>query len=59
MVMHDGGFRGSKTITLKEIIDEALENVILSKKNIGGKRTNTQVGNMKEGRDQWIQPFIR
>ena len=57
VITADGGFRGSKTIALKEIIDEALEKCDSVEKILVVKRTNTQV-NMKEGRDKWIQPLL-
>ena len=57
VITSDGGFRGNKTIDLKEIIDEALEKTPCVDKVLVVKRTNTQV-TMKEGRDQWLQPLL-
>ncbi len=57
VITSDGGFRGNKTIDLKGIIDEALEKCPCVEKVLVAKRTNTNV-NMKEGRDQWLQPLL-
>ena len=46
----DGAFRGSKEISIKEIVDEALENCPGVKKVIVYERTGSPV-KMKEGRD--------
>ena len=57
VITSDGGYRGNKTIDLKGIIDEALVNCPSVEKVLVAKRTNTNV-NMKEGRDQWLQPLL-
>jgi acetyl-CoA synthetase len=57
VITSDGGFRGNKTIDLKGIIDEALVNCPSVTSVLVAKRTNTNV-NMKEGRDQWLQPLL-
>jgi acetyl-CoA synthetase len=57
VITSDGGFRGNKTIDLKGIIDEALVNSPSVTSVLVAKRTNTNV-NMKEGRDQWLQPLL-
>jgi acetyl-CoA synthetase len=57
VITSDGGFRGEKTIALKNIIDEAIEKCESVKKVLVVKRTNTQV-NMKQGRDIWLQPLL-
>ncbi|AWH86033.1 acetate--CoA ligase [Flavobacterium album] len=57
VITSDGGFRGNKTIDLKCIVDEALEKCLSVKQVLVVKRTGTQV-NMKEGRDQWLQPLL-
>lgn len=57
VITSDGGFRGNKSIDLKGIIDEALEKCPSVEKVLVVKRTDTTV-NMKEGRDQWIQPLL-
>ena len=48
----DGGYRGNKTIPIKEIVDEALEQTPSIEKAIVLNRTGEKV-NMKEGRDLW------
>jgi acetyl-CoA synthetase len=57
VITSDGGFRGNKTIDLKGIIDDALVNCPTVNSVLVAKRTNTTV-NMKEGRDQWLQPLL-
>jgi len=57
VITSDGGFRGSKTIELKEIVDEALQKCPSVSTVLVVKRTNTAV-NMKEGRDIWLQPLL-
>lgn len=57
VITSDGGFRGNKTIDLKDIIDEALVNCPSVTSVLVAKRTNTTV-NMKDGRDQWLQPLL-
>jgi acetyl-CoA synthetase len=57
VITSDGGYRGNKTIDLKGIIDEALVNCPSVSSVLVTKRTNTDV-NMKEGRDQWLQPLF-
>ncbi|WP_159799020.1 acetate--CoA ligase [Flavobacterium sp. MK4S-17] len=57
VITADGGFRGNKTIDLKGIIDEALEKCPSVENVLVVKRTNTTI-NMKEGRDQWLQPLL-
>jgi acetyl-CoA synthetase len=57
VITSDGGYRGNKTIDLKSIVDEALLKSPCVEKTLVVKRTNTNV-NMKEGRDQWLQPLL-
>ncbi|WP_016988198.1 acetate--CoA ligase [Flavobacterium sp. ACAM 123] len=57
VITSDGGYRGNKTIDLKGIIDEALENTPCVANVLVVKRTNGSI-NMKEGRDQWLQPLL-
>jgi len=57
VITSDGGYRGNKTIDLKGIIDEALVNCPSVTSVLVTKRTNTNV-NMREGRDQWLQPLL-
>lgn len=57
VITSDGGFRGNKTIELKSIVDEALQKCPSVEKVLVAKRTNGKV-DMKEGRDQWLQPLL-
>lgn len=57
VITSDGGYRGNKTIDLKGIIDDALLNCPTITSVLVAKRTNNTV-NMKEGRDQWLQPLL-
>ncbi|MCO6149325.1 acetate--CoA ligase [Flavobacterium sp. NRK1] len=57
VITSDGGYRGSKTIELKSIIDEALQKSPCVETVLVVKRTNTKV-NMQEGRDLWLQPLL-
>jgi acetyl-CoA synthetase len=52
VVTADGSFRGQKTIALKNIVDDSLEQCRSVKKVIVLKRTHQQV-NMVDGRDCW------
>lgn len=54
VITSDGGYRGAKTIKLKEIVDEAIESLTEVEKVLVVKRTNEPV-EMKEGRDLWLQ----
>ena len=58
VITSDGSYRGNKTIDLKEIVDEALNDCIGVKSVLVAKRINSEV-TMKEGRDKWLQPFIK
>jgi len=57
VITSDGGFRGNKTIELKEIVDEALQKCPSVGTVLVTKRTNNPVS-MKEGRDIWLQPLL-
>jgi acetyl-CoA synthetase len=57
VITSDGSYRGAKTIDLKGIVDEALENCPCVKTVLVAKRINTDI-HMKEGRDQWLQPLL-
>ena len=57
VITSDGGYRGNKTIDLKSIVDEALSNCPCVKNVLVAKRINSTI-NMKEGRDQWLQPLL-
>ena len=53
IITADGGYRGSKVIELKKIVDLALENCPSIEKSIVLKRTGGEV-EMKAGRDVWL-----
>jgi len=54
----DGNFRGAKSIPVKAVVDEALENCPLVERVIVLKRTSMAV-TMKPGRDIWWHDAIR
>ncbi len=54
----DGGFRGAKTVELKDIADEALASCDTVKKVIVLQRTGQKI-NMKDGRDVWWHDELR
>nr|NQU90090.1 acetate--CoA ligase [Bacteroidota bacterium] len=57
VITSDGGYRGTKTIPLKEIVDEAVEKCPSVKNTIVFKRTGENV-NMKAGHDLWWHDAI-
>ncbi|WP_282068099.1 acetate--CoA ligase [Olleya namhaensis] len=57
VITSDGSYRGAKTIDLKGIVDEALEDCPDVKTVLVAKRINSDI-NMQEGRDQWLQPLL-
>ncbi|MCD8452793.1 acetate--CoA ligase [Tenacibaculum finnmarkense genomovar ulcerans] len=57
VITSDGSFRGTKTIDLKTIVDEALNDCECIHTALVVKRTNATV-EMKEGRDTWLQPLL-
>lgn len=57
VITSDGSYRGAKTIDLKGIVDEALEECPDVKTVLVAKRINSDI-NMQEGRDQWLQPLL-
>jgi acetyl-CoA synthetase len=57
VITSDGGYRGTKTIPLKAIVDEALETCPTIKNAIVLKRTGEDV-NMVKGRDIWWDDAI-
>lgn len=52
VITSDGSYRGSKSIAVKSLIDEALQNCETVKTVLVAKRTGDAV-NMKAGRDYW------
>lgn len=57
VITSDGGYRGAKTIDLKSIVDEALNNCPGVATVLVAKRIHTDI-QLKEGRDQWLQPLL-
>ncbi|MBC2844899.1 acetate--CoA ligase [Winogradskyella flava] len=57
VITSDGAFRGPKTIDLKGIVDEALEDCPGVVSVLVAKRINSDI-NMKEGMDEWLQPLL-
>jgi len=57
LITSDGGFRGAKTIPIKDIADEAMNKCRCITKSIVLKRTGEPV-NMVEGRDIWWHDAI-
>lgn len=57
VITADGSFRGSKTIDLKGIVDDALENCSSVENVLVVKRTNSEIS-LKQNRDFWIQPLL-
>ena len=57
VITSDGSYRGNKTIDLKEIVDEALNDCPGVNSVLVAKRINSEV-TMKEGRDKWLQPLL-
>jgi len=57
IITSDGSYRGAKTIDLKGIVDEALENCPSIETSLVVKRINSEIS-MKEGRDKWLEPLL-
>jgi acetyl-CoA synthetase len=57
VITSDGSYRGAKTIDLKSIVDEALNNTPGVESVLVAKRINSEVL-MKEERDYWLQPLL-
>ncbi|WP_417291172.1 acetate--CoA ligase [Corallibacter sp.] len=57
VITSDGSYRGAKTIDLKGIVDEALEQCDSVKTVLVAKRINSEIS-MKSGRDHWLQPLL-
>lgn len=58
VVTADGGYRGAKTIDLKGIVDDALENCPSVERCIVQNRIGASV-NMKDGRDVWLEGELK
>ena len=57
VITSDGSYRGAKTIDLKSIVDDALEDCDGVNTVLVAKRINSSIS-MKEGRDKWLQPLL-
>ncbi len=57
VITSDGSFRGSKTIDLKGIVDEALKQCPGIDSVLVAKRTGEKI-DMIEGRDHWLAPLL-
>ena len=57
VITSDGSYRGAKTIDLKSIVDEALEDCPVVKTVLVAKRINSDI-QLKEGRDEWLAPLL-
>jgi acetyl-CoA synthetase len=57
VITSDGSYRGNKTIDLKGIVDEGLEDCPSVNTVLVAKRIHSEI-NMKEGRDLWLQPLL-
>ncbi|PQJ78055.1 acetate--CoA ligase [Polaribacter porphyrae] len=57
VITADGSYRGTKTIDLKGIVDEALESCPSIETVLVAKRINSDI-TMKGGRDKWLQPLL-
>lgn len=57
IITSDGAYRGTKTIPLKSIVDEAIENCPSIKNSIVFKRTGEEI-NFHEGMDIWWHDLI-
>lgn len=61
VITADGGYRGAKTIALKKIVDEALEQCTCVESVLVAQRTGDDLPEkiiMQDGRDQWLQPLL-
>ena len=57
VITSDGSYRGAKTIDLKGIVDEALEDCPTIEKVLVAKRIHSDI-KLKENRDEWLQPLL-
>lgn len=57
IITSDGSYRGEKTIYLKGIVDEALEDCPSVETVLVAQRIHSEI-NMKPERDQWLQPLL-
>ena len=57
VITADGGYRGSKTIDLKGIVDDGLKKCPCVTTVLVVNRTNEKIS-MVDGRDKWLQPLL-
>jgi len=57
VITSDGSFRGAKTIDLKGIVDEAMQDCSGVKSVLIAKRIKSDI-HMEAGRDHWLQPLL-
>ncbi|WP_108802634.1 acetate--CoA ligase [Aquimarina sp. Aq107] len=57
VITSDGSYRGAKTIDLKSIVDDALEDCPGIKSVLVVKRIESDI-QMKPDRDEWLQPLL-
>lgn len=57
VITSDGSYRGHKTIDLKVIVDEALNDCPGVQSVLVAKRIHSDI-NMETGRDHWLQPLL-
>ncbi|AJR03938.1 acetate--CoA ligase [Siansivirga zeaxanthinifaciens] len=57
VITSDGSYRGPKTIDLKGIVDDALEDCPGVQSVLVAKRIHSNIS-MTEGRDVWLQPLL-
>ncbi len=57
VITSDGSYRGAKTIDLKGIVDDALEQCPGVTSVLVARRIQSDI-HMKERRDQWLQPLL-
>ena len=57
VICSDGSFRGAKSIDLKGIVDEALQDCPQVRTVLVKKHTQVEIP-WKEGRDQWLDPLL-
>jgi acetyl-CoA synthetase len=58
VITSDGSYRGAKTIDLKSIVDEALEECPQVESVLVVKRINSDI-QLKAGRDEWVAPLLQ
>ncbi len=57
VITSDGSYRGAKTIDLKGIVDDALNDCVCVETVLVAKRIHSDI-QMTSGRDKWLQPLL-